>query len=126
MVVVGATVVGATDVVVVGATVVVVVGTVVVVAAEVVVATRVLVVDGSEVVVDASAVDVAVAVTVVTFGSSTNGSLGSGRPAIATPARPPTTITTIANGHDLRISEPSYRRTVSAGQRRATATSTLE
>lgn len=44
-------------------------------------------------------------------GSSTNGSLGTGRPAMAKPARPPTTITTRANGHDLRIRQSSYRRT---------------
>src|SRR6478735_483603 len=117
MVVVGTTVVGATVVVVVGAAVVVVAGTVVVEAAGVVAAARVVVVDGSEVVVEAAG-DVVLVATEVMLGSSTNGSLGSGRPAIATPASPPTTITTIANGHDLRISEPSYRRT---RQRRSAA-----
>jgi hypothetical protein len=40
-------------------------------------------------------------------GSSTNGSLGTGRPATATPARPPTTITTRPNGQDLLMSQSS-------------------
>ena len=103
-------VVGATVVVVVGAAVVVVAGTVVVEAAVVVAVARVVVVDGSEVVVEAAG-DVVLVATEVMLGSSTNGSLGSGRPAIATPASPPTTITTIANGHEIRVGRPSYRRT---------------
>ena len=73
----------------------VVVGATVVVAAVVVVVLRGTVVDVVE-------VDVVVA-TPVLFGSSTNGSLGVGRPAIATPARPPTTITARTKGHDLRM-----------------------
>ncbi|HEY0520469.1 MAG TPA: hypothetical protein VGC84_13325, partial [Ilumatobacteraceae bacterium] len=40
----------------------------------------------------------------VMLGSSTNGSLAAGRPAMATPARPPTTTTATANGQDVLIS----------------------
>ena len=39
----------------------------------------------------------------VMVGSSTNGSLGTGRPAMAMPAIAPTTITATANGQDLRM-----------------------
>ncbi len=55
-------------------------------------------------VVDVVEVDVVVgAATPVLFGSSTKVSLGVGRPAMATPARPPTTITATAKGQDLRM-----------------------
>jgi len=100
-------------VVVVTAMVVVVAGRVVVVVAAaavvvdagtVVVAATVVVVDGAVVVVEGTVVVVLEASTgTVMLGSSTKGSAGSGRPAIATPARPPTAITASANGHDLRM-----------------------
>ena len=100
---------------------VVVVGAVVVVAAVVVVGAAVVVDSGNVevaaivVVVAASEVDVVDATSVVDedcslpvlLESSTNGSLGTGRPAMATPARPPTTITARANGHDLRMRKSS-------------------
>ena len=70
----------------------------------VVVASIVLVVAGPEVdVVDADADVDDVEITPVVPGPITNGSTAFGRPAMARPAAPPTTITTRANGHGLRI-----------------------
>ena len=53
----------------------------------------------------------------VTLGSSTNSSLGVGRPAMATPATAPTAMTARANGQDLRMGQSNYRRTEVTGGR---------
>ena len=93
--------------VVVGAAVVVggtVVGAIDVDAGAVVVVSIVVVVAGSDIDVVEPPTDVdEVDLATVTLGSSTKGSIGTGRPAIATPTRPPTTITARPNGHDLRM-----------------------
>jgi hypothetical protein len=89
--VVGAAVVGA------GAIVVVVDGVVTVVA-------------GAAVVVGAGADVVLVSIDTVTFGSRTNWSTGSGRPAIAAPASAPTTTTARVNSHVMRMRCASYQR----------------
>jgi hypothetical protein len=127
-------------IVVVGAAVVVgasveatVVGASVVVAAAVVVVTSVVDVAGSaDVVVSAgTVVDVGGSTATVTLGSSTNSSLGVGRPAMATPATAPTAMTARANGQDLRMGPvklPAHRgdRQRGPGQRRTTTEATFE
>ena len=105
VVVVGATVVAVVVVVVPG----VVVGgapEVDVAAAVVVLAGRVVVVAGCEFA-GVTVVVVEPPIGTVMLGSSTNGSAGTGRPAMATPAKPPTAMTARANGQDLRMSSAS-------------------
>jgi hypothetical protein len=96
-----------------------VVGAAVVVASAVVVVTSIVDVTGAaDVVVSAGTVDDEEGPTAtVTLGSSTNSSLGVGRPAMATPATAPTAMTARANGQDLRMGQSNYRRTEVTGGR---------
>jgi hypothetical protein len=95
-------------------------------AAVIVVVAMVVVVTGVVVMVEmTSDVELATIGTVM-LGSSTNGSAGSGRPAIATPASPPTTTTAKANGHDLRMrcaKVPAHSRPRPGGSEVFTASS---